>query len=64
MNWLRIYHFESLRKYVKETRFNKIETNNQTYEKKEDIEGAINGALETSMSKNHSVDLSSFEQIF
>ena len=60
----KIYHFESLSKYIKQTNFNKIEINNQIYDKKEDIEGAINGALEISMSKSHSVDLTSFQQLF
>ena len=60
----KIYHFESLSNYIKQSTIDKIEVGNQIYEKKEDVEGAINSALQESMSKSHSIDSSAFNDLF
>lgn len=60
----KIYHYESLAKYIKQSNFNKIEVNNKIYENRKDVEEAINGYLETTLSKSYSVDNESFEKLF
>ena len=60
----KIYHYESLNKYIKQSHFSKIEVGNQIYDNQKDIEFAVNNILEKSMSNSHSVDRSSFEKLF
>lgn len=60
----KIYHYESLNNYVKQSNFDKIEVNNEIFEQKKDIESAINKDLEETLSKTHSVDKKKFDELF
>ena len=60
----KIYHYESLSKYIKQSNFNQIEVNGKVYENKNDIEEAINEELEATLSRSHSVDHEKFDQLF
>ena len=60
----KIYHYESLTNYIKQSHFNQIEVNEKIFDSKEEIEKVISEALEKTMSKNHTVDIENFEQLF
>ena len=60
----KIYHYESLNNYIKQSCFDKIEVDNKIFESQEDIEAAVNKVLEDSMSRSHSIDHQKFEQLF
>ena len=60
----KIYHYESLSNYIKQSSFEKVQVGENIFEKKNDIEEAINGVLKENMSKRHLVDPGKFKQLF
>ena len=60
----KLYHFESLNNYVTKSEIKKLEIDGYIYEGQNDIEDAINGSLENSMSQTFTLDLTACETLF
>ena len=57
-------NFESLNKYVKKSEILKLEVDEKIFEGQAEVEKAINGFLEESMSKKFNLNLPVCEELF
>ena len=60
----KIYHFESLNKYVKSSKIDKLEVDGKIYDGHENIESIINEKLTDTMSQKFNLDLQVCEKVF
>ena len=60
----KIYHYESLNKYVKKSEILKLEVDGEIFEGQAQVEKAINGFLEESLNKKFDLDLPVCEELF
>ena len=60
----RLYHFESLKKYIKSSWISKIEVDGIVYSDKHNIEEVINNKLEASLSQSFVLDVDKCNKLF
>ena len=60
----KLYHFESLNKYIKSSWISEIEVNGTVYSNQNDIEKVINSTLESSLSQNFVLDKDKCSSLF
>ena len=60
----KLYHYESLDKYITNSEIKKLEVKGMVYEGQVEVENAINKSLEESMSQVFNLDLAACESLF